>query len=150
MKKSIKNIVLLLLALPLFAGCESLFSKGDTEKVYTGEDLVAFKLTTNEIDEGNTQTLEIQFISNNGLAPSDIPVSISIDGSSTATTANYGAVPASATISAGSAATTISIDILDDPATVAGDEVTLILNLSSDVKVAEHLKQTIIYIQGVG
>ncbi|HEX6982920.1 MAG TPA: hypothetical protein VF181_09175 [Balneolaceae bacterium] len=161
MKKSIKYTLLLLATAPLlFAGCESLFNKGDVEKVYTGPDLVEFKPLTTEMQivvdslgnhSGGVAELKVQLISAEGLAESDVAVSFSVDGSSTATDGHYNLSATSVTIPSGSATTSFTITVPSDANIAVGDEFTVILNMGevSGAVAAENLDQAIVYIQGV-
>jgi len=151
MNKSIKHLFLLAMVLPLlFAGCNDWFNKGDTQKTYDGPDTVGFKPLQSEIDEGTSQTLEVQFISSKGNAQSDIQVQFSIDGSSTADPNYYSVSSSPVTISSGSVKATVTVQTSDDPNLNAGDEATLILTIDSadGAQVGEKLKSSTIYIKG--
>lgn len=152
MIKMIKQIFLAAIVAPLLlTGCDDLFDKGDTERAYDGPDQVAFRTVDNEIDEGSSQTLEIQFISSKGSADSDIDVSFSVNNSETTANPDYYTVPSSpATISSGSTSTTITVDTSDDPDVGSGDEVRVVLEITdaNGAEVATNLSTTTIFIEG--
>lgn len=161
MKKSIKYTLLLLAVFPLFfAGCSSLFDKGDVEKTYTGPDLVEFKPITAEVpvviaSDGThgqvSSEIKVQLISSEGLASSDVSVSYSVDPSSTATDGHYNLSATSVTIPSGSASASFTITVPSDADIQVGDEFTVILNMDevNGAEPAEELDQSTIYIQGV-
>lgn len=148
MIKSIKHILLPLVLFSLvFTGCDDLFSIGDTEKVYDGPDQVAFYPLQTIADEGTTVEIEVQLITANGLATSDVSTSISVDGESTADPADYTISSTSVTVSSGTVKSTFTVTLNDDADTDA--EEVLILNLSAQgVQVAENLDTARIFIQG--
>lgn len=131
-------------------GCNDLFDKGDTEKAYNGPDVVAFKPLSSEVSEGSSTTIEVQFISSEGLTSSDLTVNFSVGG--TADPAHYN-IPGgnSVTIPSGSASAEVTINFPADSGLDEGDEETLELTLegTDDVQAAENLKTTTIFIQGV-
>lgn len=151
MIKMIKYVFLTAVAAPLLlTGCSDLFDKGDTEKAFDGPDTVAFKTTENEVDEGNNQTVEIQFISSNGTANSDIQVNFSVESEGIGS--DYYTVPNSpVTISSGSTSTSIVIETSDDPDLESGNEATLTLNIegAEGAEVAENLNASTIFVSGV-
>ena len=151
MNKLMKSKLLVLALLPfLTLGCSDLFDKGDVEKSYDGPDVVAFADLESEVDEGDDLTVEVQFISSKGLANSDVTVTISVDGSSTAQAAHYSLSATSVTIPSGSATATFTIDFPADSGLNSGDEVTLVLTLDGgSVAAAENLDTKVIYIAGV-
>lgn len=151
MKKLNKYILILVLLPFVFGGCDSLFDKGDVEKTYEGPDTIGFKPLNIEVDEGDSQAIEVQLISANGVADSDLSVSFSVDGESTASTDNYDIPTNSVTISQGEASTTFVVDFPEDSGLDEGDEVTLILTLDSGsgYEVGEEISTTTIFIQGV-
>lgn len=151
MIKSIKHTALAVLLLPLlFMGCNDLFDKGDVEKAYDGPDVVAFADLQSEVTEGNSLTVEVQFISSQGLANSDVGVSLSVDGSSTAPASTYTLSTNSVTIASGTATAEFTVDFPTNSDIGSDDEVTLIINLSSsDVAASENLDSKTIFISGV-
>lgn len=130
-------------------GCNDLFDIGDTEKTYSGPDVVAFKPLQAEVTEGSSLTMEVQLISANGLASSDISVSLGVDGESTAEADQYTLSSNSVTIASGSAIVEFTIDFPSNTSLEAGEESTLILNITdSSVGIAEELDTTTIFITG--
>jgi len=148
MIKSIKHTALAVLLLPLlFMGCDDLFDKGDVEKSYDGPDVVAFADLQSEVTEGTSLTVDIQFISSQGLANSDISVSLSAEGAPAST---YALSTNSVTIASGTATASMTIDFPTNGDIGDGDEVTLTVTLSSsDVAAAENLDTKTIFISGV-
>lgn len=135
MKNKIFSLILLIPI--LFTGCDNLFDKGDVEKSYEGPDQIAFFPLEDNNNLGvnvTSTTIEVQLISEDGLAKSDIAVNFSRDASSTAaagTDYSFG-TPSPVTISAGEASTTIQVnfvvttvdgltEISSDAGTVAGE-----------------------------
>lgn len=161
MIKSMKHILLLAVVFSFaLTGCNDLFDKGDTEKSYDGPDVVEFKPLQMEIPieiqqdgthSGAVREIDVQLISANGLATSDVSVSFSVDGSSTADPALYELSTTSVTIPSGSAAASFTITVPSDADLEIGDEFTVILNMGevSNAEAAENLDQTTIFIQGV-
>ena len=152
MNKLTKHIFLLFVVSSLaLTGCNDLFKKGDVEKAYEGPDVVGFKPLQTTVNEGGSDaTIEVQLISSQGLASSDLTVNLSVDGGSTAAAANYTLNSSSVTISSGTASATFTVSFPADSGLDAGDEVTLLINISGgDVAASENLDQTTIYIQGV-
>src|SRR6056297_137474 len=99
MIKSIKHTALAVFLLPLlFMGCDDLFDKGDVEKSYDGPDVVAFADLQSTVNEGSSLTVEIQLISSQGLANSDVGVSVSVDGNTNAPASTYALSSNSVTI----------------------------------------------------
>lgn len=149
MIKSLKLSILLAIVAPLLmTGCDDLFSKGDTEKSYSGPDQVAFRTLDNEIAEGDSQTLEIQFISSKGKASSDVTVNLSATSSSNFS--SYSLSSSSVTISAGETSATVTVSTTDDSNLGSGDEgsVTLTIDGAQGAEVAPNLSSSIIYVAG--
>lgn len=150
MIKSIKySILLAVVGSFVMAGCSDLFDKGDTERAYDGPDQVSFKTVENEIAEGESQTLEVQFLSSEGVAPSDVSVSLSVAGSASAD--HYTVSSTSVTIPSGETTTTVTVETSDDPDVDDGDEVTVELTIDSaeGAQVAPNLDTSTIFVQGV-
>lgn len=154
MKKIMKYKLIVLAVLPLLiSGClNDLFDEGATQQAYDGPDVVAFFPLESEVDEGDSMTMEVQFISRDGLAQSDVSVTISVDGESSAQAGQYSLSTTSLTIPSGSASATFTVDFPSDSGLDAGDEVVLLLNLSTgaaEVETAVNLDQSTIFIEGV-
>ena len=141
------KILSLVLVLPLLlTGCDSLFDKGDVEKVWEGEQVGFFPLSNGtDLSDGGT-TIEVQLIGKQ--RSSDLTVNYSVDGTSTAVAGtHYNALSGSVTIPAGSNSADITITYIA-ASVPAGGEVELILNLDSagDVDVAANLAQSTTFI----
>ncbi len=151
MRKSIKHTALAVFLLPLlFMGCDDLFDKGDVEKSYDGPDVVAFADLQSTVNEGSSLTVEVQFISSQGLANSDISVSVDVDGETTAPASTYTLSTNSVTISSGTATAEMTVDFPTNGDISDGDEVVLLLTISSnDVPPSENLDTKTIFIRGV-
>lgn len=149
MIKSIKHITLAVLMFPLLlTGCSDMFDKGDVDKSYDGPDVVGFSDLQSTVDEGTETTVEVQLISSNGVADSDVNVSISAEGDAPAST--YSLSSNSVTIASGSVSAELTVTFPDNTDISDGDEVTLILNISSsDVEAEETLDSKTIFIRGV-
>lgn len=152
MKKSMKHILLLAVVFPLvFAGCNDLFDKGDTEKAYEGPDVVEIKPQQSEVEEGGSSlTLDVQLISSEGLASSDLTVNFTTGGDAEA--AHYD-IPGgtSVTITSGSASASFTVNFPADSGLEEGEEVQLTITLQDGdgFEAAENLKTATIFIQGV-
>lgn len=112
-----KIFSLLLLIPVLFVGCDDLFDKGDVEKTYDGPDQLAFfplEDNNNLSATNNSTTIQVQLISKDGTASSDISVSFSANASSTARAGtDYSfATPSPITISAGEATADITVNFV--------------------------------------
>ncbi|MEQ9264931.1 MAG: hypothetical protein RLN81_06910 [Balneolaceae bacterium] len=112
-----KIFSLLLLIPVLFVGCDDLFDKGDVEKTYDGPDQLAFfpLEDNNNLSATNTSTtIQVQLISADGVASSDIAVNFSANASSTARAGtDYSfATPSPITISAGEATADITVNFV--------------------------------------
>lgn len=132
----------------LLTGCDDLFDKGDAEAVYDGPDVVEFAPLQSEVTAGATRTIKVQLISSEGLASSDLSISFSVDGASTAVEGTHFNIVSSSpvTISAGTASTDVVI------ATIAGsapERVRLTLNLEggSGVEASPNLATHNMFIQ---
>ncbi len=82
-----KKLAYILLFPALLVGCDSLFDKGDVEKSYDGPDQVGlFPLQDSNNLGCNVQstTIQLQLISSNGVAASDVPINFSAAGGSSA------------------------------------------------------------------
>lgn len=150
MIKSMKySIILAFVGSFLLAGCNDLFDKGDTEKAYDGPDQVAFRTLENEITEGETQTLEVQFLSSEGEASSDVSVSLSVSADGVSAD-SYSVSSTSVTIPSGSTETTVTVETSDDPDLDSGDEATISLTIDSaeGAQVAPNFSTTTVFVQG--
>lgn len=149
MIKSIKHIALAALMFPmLLAGCNDIFDQGDVEKAYEGPDVVGFSDLQSTVTEGSSRTVEVQLISSNGVATSDVNVSITAEGNAPAST--YSLSSNSVTIASGAVSAEFTVTFPSNTDIGDGDEVTLILTISdSDVPAEENLKSTTIFIRGV-
>lgn len=112
-----KIFSLLLLIPVLFVGCDDLFDKGDVEKTYDGPDQLAFfplEDNNNLSATNNSTTIQVQLISKDGVASSDIAVNFSANASSTARAGtDYSfATPSPITISAGEASADITVNFV--------------------------------------
>lgn len=116
---TMKNrIYMFILLMPFLAagGCDSLFSKGDVEKVYDGPDQVAFfpLEDNNRVTQSNTSTtLEIQYIATDELATST-ELAFTSTGSSTAIEGEHYTfgTPSPVTLAAGSWSTDIVVNFI--------------------------------------
>lgn len=145
-----RSLKLLIFPVALFffalTGCDDLFDKGDVEKTYEGPDQVAFADLESTAAEGTDVPMEVQLITADGLATSDITVNISVSDESTADAEDYSLSANSVTISSGSATASFTVSLNDDGED--DGEQSLILTLSADgVQVAENLNSSTIYIQ---
>ena len=146
---SFKKYILLPSVLLAFVltGCDDLFDKGDVEKGYEGPDTVGFSSLNNTANEGTDVPMEVQLISENGLAQSDVTVNISVSSESTAEPEDYSLSANTVTISSGSATAGFTVSLNSDDGDDDAEE-TLILNLSADgVQVGENISTATIFIQ---
>ena len=151
MIKSMKNLLLVALVFPLLlAGCSDLFDKGDTEKTFEGPDTVGFKPLQSEITEGDDLTLEVQLISENGTASSDISVNISASVVSTPDGESFTSysVPSSATISSGEVATTVTLTTSDDPNLDGEAQLEITLESANGAQVGENISTSTVFVAG--
>lgn len=150
MIRSIKTIAIAVIAAPLLLmGCSDLFDKGDTEKAYTGPDQVAFKTIENEIDEGGSQTLEVQLISSEGTIDSDVEVEFSVSSTDNYSSDYFSVTGSPVVIEAGSASTTIQVDTSDDPDFDSGEaEIVLDITGSNGPEVATNLSTSTVFVAG--
>lgn len=150
MIKSMKySLLLAVVGSLLLTGCDDLFDPGHTDRTYDGPDQVAFGTLNNEINEGETQTLEVQIITSEGVASSDITVDLSVGGS--ANSDYYSVSSTSPTIPSGEASTTITIETEDDPDLGEDEEATIEFTIDSaeGAEVAPNLSNSILYVGGV-
>jgi hypothetical protein len=148
MIKSMKHILMLAVIPLLFAGCDDLFDKGDTDKAYDGPDQVAWNELEAEITEGESYTLEVQFISSEGLAPSDVSVTFSVGGSFDSGSATVTSSPV--TISSGSASVTVTVETSDsDLDEDAEATIELTIDSADGAQVAPNLSTSTIFVTGV-
>lgn len=141
-----KNVLFLLVPF-VFLGCSDLFDTGHTERVLEEEQLGFHPLEQEVNDSDGTTTVEIQLI-----APqrdSDLSISFSIDGESTAVAGQHYEIATSSPVilSAGTSSVDITINLIPD--SVEG-EVLLILNLdgSDEIETAQNFSKANIYIRG--
>lgn len=135
----------------LLTGCDDLFDKGDAEAVYDGPDVVGFFPLQQEVSAASgSASVEIQLISSEGLATSDLSIAFSVDGASTAVAGTHYNLTTSSpvTISAGTATANVQIALVDG-SVPAGEEVRLILNLEggSGVEPSVNLAQSTTFIR---
>lgn len=152
MIKSIKHILILAVLSPLvLAGCDDLFDKGHTERAYDGPDRIGLFPETAESEEGSSVEIEVQYISSQGLANSDVNANIVVDNeATTAEEAHYELSTTSVTIPSGSATTSFTVNFPADSGLDEGDEVILVLNLEGEtVEAGDNINTTTIFIQGV-
>lgn len=150
MIKSIKYSVLLaVVGSLLLTGCDDLFDAGDTDQAYDGPDQVAFELLQNEITEGESQEITVQYISSEGEASSDVSVSLGVtaDGISSD---SYSVSSTSVTIPSGSTSASITVDTSDDPDLGEGEEATIELTIDSadGAEVATNLSASTVFVAG--
>ncbi|MEO9884924.1 MAG: hypothetical protein ABJR05_11990 [Balneola sp.] len=113
-----KRTLIALFLIPVLAiGCDSLFDKGDVEKTYDGPNQLAFGVLEENNNLGCSNmatTVELQLLSKNGVASSDMSVAFGAAGGSTArATTDYSfATPSPVTIAAGEARTDININFV--------------------------------------
>lgn len=125
---TMKNrIYMFILLMPLLVagGCDSLFDKGDVEKVYDGPDQVAFfpLEDNNSVSLSNTSTtLEIQYIATDELATST-ELAFTSTGSSTAIEGEHYTfgTPSPVTLAAGSWSTDIVVNFIVSTVTEIDD-----------------------------
>ena len=144
----LKALIFVLIPL-LFVSCDSLFDKGDVEKKFSGPAQIEFKPLQQEANQ-NSGSFEVAIQLIGEQRGSDLNVSFSVDGSSTAVEGtHYTLSSTSATIASGTSAATVTVGLIDGNL-AAGQEVTLILNLddSGDVTAAPNLDQSTTFIFG--
>ncbi|RNC84627.1 MAG: hypothetical protein ED557_06515 [Balneola sp.] len=112
-----KKLAYILLFPALLVGCDSLFDKGDVENTYDGPDQVGFFPLQDSNNLGcnvTSTTIQVQLISSDGTASSDVSVNFSAAGGSTAsagTDYSFGTT-SPVTISAGETTADIDIDFV--------------------------------------
>ena len=147
----VKLLILALLPL-LFASCDmnDLFDEGDINGTYDGPTVVAFDPPEREVsDDGGSTSIEIQLIGEQ--RDSDLAVSFSVDGESSAEAGTHYNVTTSSpvTLAAGASTVDVEIELISD-SVPDGGEVQLIINLDGGdgVEVAENYKSHRVFIQG--
>ena len=140
-----KKLILLALLPLMFLGCDDLFDVGDTDKVYDGPPLLGFFPLQQEVNQDDgTFTVEVQLIAEQ--RTSDLPVTFSVNGSSTAVAGtHYNIVtPSPVTIAAGTSSVDIEIELIDGSLAAGASSVTFILDLegSTDVQADPNLDQS--------
>lgn len=150
MIKSMKySILLAVIGALLMTGCDDLFDKGHTDRAYDGPDQVAFQYLQNEIAEGGSQELTVQFISSEGEASSDVSVSLSVTADGIASD-YYSLSSTSVTIPSGSTSVTLTVETSDDPDLGADEEATLDVSIESaeGAQIAPELSTSRIFVVG--
>jgi hypothetical protein len=142
----IKLLIALLIPL-LFVSCDDLFDKGDVEKTFDGPAQIEFKPLQQEANQASGSfDVAVQLIGE--ARDSDLSVSFTVDGSSTAVEGtHYTLNSTSGTIAAGTFSTEFTIDVIDG-VLAPGEEVSLILNLedADGVTAAPNLDQSTTFI----
>ncbi|MGN8226046.1 Calx-beta domain-containing protein [Gracilimonas sp. BCB1] len=144
----IKALILVLIPL-LVVSCDSLFDKGDVEKKFSGPAQIEFKPLQQEANQ-NSGSFEVAIQLIGKQRGSDLTVSFSVDGSSTAVDGTHYTLPSSsATIASGTSTATVTINLIDGNL-ASGEEVTLMLNLedAGEVTAAPNLDQSTTFIFG--
>lgn len=144
----IKLLFIAILIPLLFAGCDGLFDEGDVEKTFEGPPQVALFPLEQEVSEIDGSTsVEIQLIGEP--QNSDITVTVTADGASTAQAGvHYNIASNDVTIAGGTSTVDLPIEILDSGAFTSG-EVQLILNIdaaSGGLEIAPNLDQASVFI----
>lgn len=144
----LKLLIALLIPL-MFISCDDWFDEGDVEKVFDGPAQLEFKPLEQEVNQASgTFDVTIQLIGEQ--KDSDMTVSFTVDGSSTAIAGtHYSLNGTSGTIAAGTSSVDITIDLIDGNL-ASGEEVSLILNLqdADGAAAAPNLDQSRTFIFG--
>ena len=141
-----KSKLFILALLPLLlVGCNDLFDTGDTEKVYDGPPLLEFFPLQQEVNQDDgTITVAVQLIGEQ--RTSDLPVTFTVDGSSTAVAGtHYNILTASpVTLASGTSKVDIEVELIDGSLNAGDASVPLILNLegTNDVQADPNLDQS--------
>ncbi|PWN05243.1 Calx-beta domain-containing protein [Rhodohalobacter mucosus] len=140
-----KKIIILALLPLMLMGCDSLFDVGDTDKVYDGPPLLGFFPLQQEVSQADgTITVEVQLIAEQ--RTSDLPVTFSVNGSSTAVAGTHFNIttPSPVTLAAGTSTVDIEIELIDGSLNAGDDSVTLILDMegTADVQADPNLDQS--------
>ncbi len=146
-----KNKLLILAVLPLlFLGCDDMFDKGDTEKVYDGPAVVGFFPLEREVNVASGSTsIQIQLIGEQ--RDSNLSVAFSVAGTSTATAGTHFTIATSSPVTLESGTSTVNVVVnLIDGSLGAGEQVRLDLELegADGVPASENLKVSRIFIRG--
>jgi len=148
MYKSIKKLLVIALLPLLVTGCDSLFDEGDVEREYDGATVVGLFPLTQDADEGDGDvTIEVQLIGPQ--RSSDVNVTFSTTGTAVAGT-NYTVVGGTTvTIPANSSTADITLNIPADNGLNAGDEATILVNITGgDVEASVNLATSTVFIAG--
>ncbi|MFU8812122.1 MAG: hypothetical protein ACNA78_04085 [Balneolaceae bacterium] len=144
-----KRTLIILTILPLlFLGCDDLFSTGDTERVFDGEQLGLFPLFQESNISAGSETVEVQLIA--AQRDSDLSVNYAIGNGSTAQEGvhfTFG-TPSPVTLSANTSTVNIVINYIEDSLD-PGQRVDLFIELTdaNTVEPAENLKRAEIRIR---
>ncbi|NBC26107.1 MAG: DUF4843 domain-containing protein [Bacteroidetes bacterium] len=145
----LKLFVLALIPL-LFAGClNDLFDEGDEEKTFEGPAQLEFKPLQTEFNLAQGQgAILVQLIGEQ--QDSDISVSFSVDGSSTAVEGTHYtlATPSPVTIESGTSSANVVINLIEDSLDGETVRLTLTLDDGNSIQPAENLKTSNIFITG--
>lgn len=147
----IKLIILLVLPL-LLTGClNDLFDKGDVEKTYDGPTVVGFFPLQREARLTNTTTTSVQVQLIGEQRTSDLQVSYTVSGSSTAVAGTHYTItsPSPVTIAAGTSTVNIGINLIPG-SLAAGQSGVLILELQGGqgVEASANLATARVIIRG--
>jgi len=148
MYKTMKKLLVLALLPLLFTGCDSLFDKGDVEKEYDGPTVVGLFPLEMEVDEGDGNiTIAVQLIGPQ--RNSDVNVTFGTAGSATVGTTYTIVGGTTVTIPANTSSANITLNIPADNGLTAGQEVTLLVNLTGgDVEASANLAQSTVFVTG--
>lgn len=149
MLRTIVNKLVLVALLPfVFAGCDSLFDEGHTERSYDGPPQVGFFPLEQEVsDAAGSTTVEVQLIATEH--DSDVSVNYSVDtANSTAVEGEHFTIATGSPVTLPSGQWTVDVTINLIEGSVDG-EVRLDLQIdSSSAEVADNFRTARIYIQG--
>lgn len=151
MKSTFKLTLLMFAFLPvLFTGCDSLFDKGDVEKVYDGPSVVEFFPLSRTVTISTTPTTSIGVQLIGPQRSADLSVAYTVDATSTAIAGTHYNIttPSPVTLAANTSSVPVTISLIAG-SVPAGQERRLILNLvgADGVAPAENLKRATIFIR---
>lgn len=150
MKSTFKLALLMIAFLPVITGCESLFDKGDVEKVYDGPSVVEFFPLSRTVNIGTTPStsIAVQLIGRQRSA--DLPVAFTVDGTSTAVAGTHYTIstPSPVTLAANSSSVNVVINFIAG-SVPAGQERRLVIDLvgADGVAPSANLKRATIFIR---